>query len=150
MTEQEQSGAACPEEDLRRGSRNLGAWGAGLAGGVLAVLGVLHVVLGVPSLRRAVERGNLAPQLAGPQMVNWLFSGGTISLLGALLVLSVPELRRGRRAAWRSALSTGVYFLLVGVAAYAWVPRADVLIFAIVGLCVAAPLALGRRAFNEP
>jgi hypothetical protein len=82
-------------------------------------------------------------------MVNWLFSGGAMGLFGALLMLWVPELRMGRRGAWRSALLTGLFFVVVGVGAYIWVPRADVLVFAVVGVCVAGPALTARGQFNK-
>jgi len=113
-------------------------------------LGLLHAALGLPALRRAVERGQLHHSLAGPQLVNWLFSGGAMCLLGILLLLGAPELRRGRRSAWWSALLTGLFFLAVGVAAYVRVARAEVLVFAALGLLAAAPALLqGPGAFGE-
>jgi hypothetical protein len=70
-------------------------------------------------------------------------------LLGALLGMWVPDLLRGRRSAWRSALITGLFFVLVGAGAYLWVPRAAVLVFSAVGSCVVVPLVFGARCFNE-
>lgn len=131
---------------------NLRARVAAVAVGIgvtLLALGVLHVALGMPALQRAVARGDLAPRLAGPQMVNWLFSGAAMSLVGVLLAWSAPDLRRGRHRAWRSALFTGLFFAAVGVTAYLWVPRPSVLVFTAIGLILAAPLLLTRRHFRE-
>ncbi len=128
--------------------RRTAAIGSAVAGTGLVVLGALHIALGLPSLQRAVDRGSLAPQLAGPQMVNWLFSGAAMCLLGTLLVVWVPDLLRGGRTAWRSALLTGLFFILVGVGAYLWVPRASVLVFSVLGACVVGPLLYAARQFE--
>jgi hypothetical protein len=130
--------------------RRVAAIGCGLAGTGLGVLGFLHGALGVPSLQRAVERGLVAPGVAGPQMVNWIFSGGAMCLCGALLALWMPDLLRGRRSAWRSALVVGIFYVLVGLGAYLWVPHASVLVFSVVGASVVGPLLYAERQFREP
>jgi hypothetical protein len=129
--------------------RTPAALAAGVAGIFLLVLGILHIAFGTPALQRAVERGDLAPQLAGPQMVNWLFSGGAISLFGILLLSSIPDLRRGRRSTWRIVLLIGVFFFVVGIGAYFWVSRVPVLVFSVAGVFICGPLLAAEREFSE-
>jgi len=129
--------------------RRFAVIGCALAGAGLVILGLLHCVLGVPSLQRAVERGLVAPVVAGPQMVNWIFSGGAMCLCGALLALWIPDLQRGRRSAWRSALVVGGFYVLVGLGAYLWVPHASVLVFSVVGAAVVGPLLYAGSQFTE-
>ena len=130
--------------------RRIAAIGCALAGAGLVVLGLLHCVLGVPSLQRAVERGLVSPVVAGPQMVSWIFSGGAMCLCGALLAVWIPDLLRGRRLAWRSALVVGLFYVLVGLGAVLWVPHPSVLVFSAVGASAAGPLFYARREFREP
>ena len=61
-------------------------------GALLTVLGIVHNVVGLPALQRAVSRGELAQRLAAPHTVNWFFSGAAISLLGVVVMLAAWEL----------------------------------------------------------
>lgn len=105
------------------------------------VLGLLHVTMGLPALQRAAQRGDLAQKLAGPQVVNWVFSGGAISLFGVFALLAARELNNGGRLASRLIGITGVFFMAVGLAAYAFQPTPAVLVFSVVGLMLWVPAA---------
>jgi hypothetical protein len=117
-----------------------------VAGGALLVLlGLLHDILGLPALRGAIARGEVAQRLASAQLVNWAFSGAAISLLGAFVLLAARELQSGRCLARRIIILTGVFFVLVGVAAYAMEPRIPVLAFSLAGLMLCLPLVARQR-----
>jgi len=62
-------------------------------------------------------------------------------------------LRRSRSgAAWGAGLAGTalvMLFVVFGVAAYAVVPRADVLVFAALGSCLSVPLLLAPGAFSK-
>jgi len=117
-----------------------------MSGGALMVLlGVIHNLLGIPALQRAVARGELAQRLAGPQMVNWLFSGVAMSLFGVLVLLAAWELGRPGRLAYRIIVLTGIFFLMTGLGAYLMEPQAGVLMFAVLGLLLCAAAVLPQR-----
>ncbi len=116
-----------------------------VGGAALVLLGFLHEIFGLPALQRAIGRGELAPRLAAAQMVNQVFSGMAMSLLGVLAILAAWELDSDSRLPRRLIILTGVFFALVGVAAYAWHPRPAVLIFAVVGLMLCVPIVTGLR-----
>ena len=112
-----------------------------VAGGALLVLlGLFHDILGLPALRTAIARGELAQRLGPAQLVNWAFSGAAMSLLGVFVLLAARELRSGGRLARRIITLTGVFFVLVGLAAYTMEPRTPVLVFSLVGLMLCLPL----------
>jgi hypothetical protein len=123
------------------------ARGTAIAGGVcLFLLGILHDVMGLASLRRAIARGEIAPRLAASHTVNWLMSGAALSLLGLIVVLAAWQLEAaGRLARWVLALIGG-FLVLAGVGAFYWQPRPPVLVFAVLGLMVSAPLVARRAA----
>jgi hypothetical protein len=114
-------------------------------GGALVVLGLLHVVMGLPVLQRAVQRGDLAQRLAAPQMVNWAFSGAAMCVFGVLALLAGRELNNGGRLASRLIGITGVFFTALGLAAYAFQPTPAVLVFAVVGLMLWVPVARSAK-----
>lgn len=117
-----------------------------LSGGSLIVLlGILHDVAGLPALRRAVARGELAERLAGPQIVNWLFSGAAMCLLGILVILAAWDLDRAGRLARRVIVISGAFFVALGLFAYAVEPRAPVLVFSLLGLILCVPLLAGAK-----
>ncbi len=122
-----------------------------MAGGVLlVVLGFLHEILGLPGLQRAIARGEVAQRLAASQVVNWAFSGAAISLLGVFAILAAMELDGGGRLARRLIILTGIFFLVVGIAAYAWQPSPAVLVFSVVGLILCVPVVLGSQGRSAP
>jgi len=129
------------ERDLLSASRM--ARGVVIAAGALLVgVGILHDVLGIAALQRAVSQGELAQRLAGPHTVNWLFSGAAMSFLGVLVLLAAWELRSAGRLAHRVVVLTGIFFVLVGIIAYAIEPRPKVLLFAVLGSLLCTPVLL--------
>jgi hypothetical protein len=117
---------------------------ARVGGITLILLGLLHVVFGLPVLERAVQRGDLAQRLAASQMVNWAFSGAATSLLGVLVLLAAWDLGVEGRLANRILAATGLFFTILGVAAYAWQPTPAVLVFSVVGLMLWVPMMMSR------
>ncbi len=111
------------------------------------MVGVVHDVVNIPSLRQAVARGEIFPRL-GPQLVaNVAFGGLALSLFGVVIILITPDIAKGRRTAWRIAVLIGLFFVLSGVAAYWWLPRARVLYFSAVGALLCGPLLMWRKEF---
>ena len=55
-------------------SRRNASWCVGIVGATLLLLGLAHNWLGLPSLQRAVARGEVASRIAEPQLINWAFS----------------------------------------------------------------------------
>jgi hypothetical protein len=128
--------------------RRVARWIALLAGALLCGVGLLHDLVNLPSLSRAVARGLIAERL-GPQLIaNVAFGGMALSLCGLFLILMSPDLGEGKHAAWRLSLLIGLFFVVHGVAAYAWLPKAGVLGFSALGAIVCAPLVLWRQEFR--
>ena len=130
-------------------SRRIVSACVGSVGAILVLVGLAHNWLGLPSLQRAVARGDVASRIAEPQLINWAFSGGAISVLGLICLLNVGELRRGSRVAWRVNLLIGGFFLLVGTGAYLRTGNRGILIFAGLGSLIVVPLLLGARDFRS-
>ena len=118
-----------------------------VVGGLLCVVGVLHDIVNIPSLTRALARGEIAERFGHQLVANVAFAGLTLALLGVLLVLIAPELRQGKHAAWRIGIVIGLFLVFSGVAAYLWLPRAPVLIFCALGGAVCGPLLIWRKEF---
>jgi hypothetical protein len=129
-------------------SRRIASWCVGIVGALLSFVGLAHNWFGLPSLQRAVARGELASRIAEPQLINWAFSGGAISVLGLVCLLHLGELRRGRRAAWRVNLLIGGFFVLVGVGGYLRTGSPGILVFAGLGSLIVVPLLLSARDFT--
>jgi hypothetical protein len=116
----------------------------------LVVIGILHTIVNVSGLRRAIARGEIAARLGDSVIVNAAFTGVAISMLGILVMLVLPGLRAGNRQAGRLATAVGILVSILGVAGYLWVPtRPSVLIFLLFGALLAAPLLIWRREFSN-
>jgi hypothetical protein len=113
------------------------------AGLCLTAIGVLHDAIGLGGLRRAALRGDVAERLVGQLMINWLFSGAAMSVLGMVVVLAAVDLETAGPLARRVIVMTGVFFVAVGLLSYAAHPRPAVLGFAVLGLMTCGPV-LGR------
>lgn len=111
-------------------------------GAVLTLLGILHNMLGLPALQRAVSRGELAESLAAPHTVNWFFSGAAISLLGVVVMLAAWDLGGPGRLPQRVIVLTGVFFVALGVIGFLLQPRGAVLVFTALGLLLSVPVLL--------
>ena len=116
----------------------------------LVVIGILHTIVNVSGLRRAIARGEIAARLGDSVIVNAAFTGVFISMLGILVFLVLPGLRAGNRQAGRLASAIGILVSGLGVAGYLWVPsRPRVLVFLFFGALLAAPILMWRREFSE-
>jgi len=116
----------------------------------LLLIGVLHSIVNVAGVRRAIERGEIAVRLGDSVLVNAAFSGAAISLLGLLVLLVLPGLRSGSRRAARLATAIGIFVGVLGTAGYLWVPtRPLVLIFLFFGALLAVPILIWRREFSN-
>jgi hypothetical protein len=128
----------------RRVVRNISLY----MGAVICGIGILHDLINLPSLTRSVAQGQIAERL-GPELIaNVAFGGMALSLCGLFLILVAPDLERGDRTAWRVGLLIGMFFVVDGVAAYLWLPKAGVLMFSAVGAVICAPLVTWRREFQ--
>ena len=117
----------------------------------LLFIGILHSIVNVSGMRRAIERGDISPRLGGASIANAALSGVAISMLGLLLLLLLPGLRAGSRQASRAASALGVFVGVVGAAGYVWAPtQPQVLVFLLFGALLAAPLLIWRREFSNP
>jgi len=116
----------------------------------LVVIGILHTIVNVSGLRRAIARGEIAARLGDSVLVNAAFTGVAMSMLGVLVILVLPGLRAGNRQAGRLATAIGILVSVLGVAGYLWVPtRPSVLIFLFFGALLAVPLLIWRREFSN-
>lgn len=116
----------------------------------LVLIGILHGVVNVSGQLRAIERGQIAARFGDAVLVNAAFSGAALSLLGLIVLLSLPGLLAGSREASRIATAIGICVAVVGAAGYLWRPtRPGVLIFLFFGALLSAPLLVWRRAFSN-
>lgn len=117
----------------------------------LVLIGILHAIVNLAGLRRAIQRGGIPAGLADAALVNVTFSGAALSMLGLLLLLLLPGLRAGSRQASRVAIAIGVFVGGAGVAGYLWAPdKPTVLIFVFFGALLAVPLLAWSREFTNP
>jgi len=116
----------------------------------LVVIGILHTIVNVSGLRRAIARGEIAARLGDSVIVNAAFTGVAMSMLGVLVILVLPGLRAGNRQAGRLATAIGILVSVLGVAGYLWVPtRPSVLIFLFFGALLAAPILIWKREVSN-
>jgi len=116
----------------------------------LLLIGILHSIVNVAGVQRAIERGDIAGRLVVSVILNAAFSGVAISLLGLIVLLVLPGLRSGSRRARRVATGIGIFVGVLGAAGYLWVPtRPTVLIFLFFGALLAAPLLIWRGRFSD-
>ena len=116
----------------------------------LLLIGILHSIVNVAGVQRAIERGDIAARLGVSVLLNAAFSGVAISLLGLIVLLVLPGLRAGRRGARHVATGIGIFVGVLGAAGYLWVPaRPTVLIFLFFGALLAAPLLIWWREFSN-
>jgi hypothetical protein len=117
----------------------------------LVFIGILHTIVNVKGLRRAIARGEIAARLGDSVIVNAAFTGVAISMFGVLVLLVLPGLRAGNRQAARLATAIGILVSALGIAGFIWVPtRPSVLIFLFFGALLAVPLLIWRREFSNP
>ena len=117
----------------------------------LLLIGILHSLVNVAGVQRAIGRGDIAARLGVSVLLNAAFSGVAISLLGLIVFLVLPELRAGSRKARSVATGIGIFVGVLGAAGYLWVPtKPTVLIFLFFGALLAAPLLIWWREFSNP
>lgn len=116
----------------------------------LLLIGILHSVVNVSGLRRALARGEIAARLGESVFFNAAFSGLLLSLLGLIVLLLLPGLRAGSRQAGRACSAIGLFVTVVGVVGYLRVPtKPSVLIFLFFGMLLTAPILIWRRDFTS-
>jgi hypothetical protein len=116
----------------------------------LLLIGILHGVLNVSGLQRAIDRGEIPARLTDSVLVDAAFSGAALSTLGLLVILLLPALRTGSRYAARVAAAIGILVAAVGAGGYLWAPtKPSVLIVLFFGTLLAAPVLIWRRAFSD-
>jgi lysylphosphatidylglycerol synthetase-like protein (DUF2156 family) len=114
----------------------------------LLLIGILHSIVNVSGMQRAIERGDIPPRLGASFIANAAVSGVALSMLGLLLLLVLRGLRAGSRQASRVATAIGIFLAIAGAAGYLWAStQPQVLIFLFFGALLAAPLLIWRREF---
>ena len=117
----------------------------------LLVIGIVHTIVNVWSLRRALGRGDIVARFGDTVLFNAAFSGLFMSLLGLVVLLLLPGLRAGSRQAGHVATAIGIFIGLLGVVGYLRVPTKPlVLIFLVFGAMLAVPILIWRREFTNP
>jgi hypothetical protein len=128
--------------------RKIARHAAVFVGCAVCGIGVLHDVVNIRWLLRAASRGQVAERLVPQLVANIAFAGVAIALPGVILLLVAPELGRGSRLAARLAVSSGLFFVIGGVAGYLWRPIPSVLLFTVLGALVCLPLLAWRSEFR--
>ena len=116
----------------------------------LLLIGILHSIVNVLGLRRALLRGEIAARFGDSVLFNAAFSGLFMSLLGLIVLLLLPGLHTGSRQAGRVTATIGIFVALLGIVGYIRVPTKPlVLIFVFFGMLLAAPILIWRRQFTN-
>jgi len=114
----------------------------------LVAIGILHALVNVSGMQRAIARGDLPQRLGASFVANAAFSGAAIAMLGVLVFVLPPGLRVGSRQAARVGTAIGIFVGGVGVAGFVWAPtKPIILIFLFFGTLLAAPLWIWRKEF---
>lgn len=117
----------------------------------LLLIGIVHSIVNVSGLRRAIVRGDIAARLGDSVLFNAAFSGLFMSLLGLVVLLLLPGLRVGSRQACRVAAAIGIFMGLLGVVGYIRVPTKPLILISLfLGVLLAAPLLTWRRELTNP
>jgi hypothetical protein len=72
-----------------------------------------------------------------------------LSMSGAILLLFAFGLSAPHRTLWSIGVLIGLFLFAMGVAAYVWEPIPSVLLFAVLGALVCAPLLLWHKGFTS-
>jgi lysylphosphatidylglycerol synthetase-like protein (DUF2156 family) len=111
----------------------------------LLIIGIVHCIVNVAGMRRAIARGDIAARFGDPVLFNAAFSGLFMSLFGLVLFLLLPGLRVGSKQACRVAAAIGILFVLLGLVGFIRVPTKPlVLIFLFFGVLLIAPILIWR------
>lgn len=129
--------------------KTVARWLVVFVGLLLCFVGVLHDVVNIRAVQRAVARGEIAERMGRQVIANVAFGGATISVLGLILLISARDLGTGSRAAWRTSLLVGAFLVVGGVAGYLWQPIPQVLLFSVLGGLVSIPLLIWRKDFTS-
>ena len=148
-----------PTDDVR--TRKVVAIALAVVGVVLVFLGLVHFA-GLPLILEASKNGainlpsiedkGLGFHLIREQVANGLLMVGVDRcVFGAILLLCGPELRKGRRIAWRICMVIGL-FTFVGYTALVWIIFEHFhlvpFVMPAMGLLILVPLWLARRSFT--
>lgn len=116
-------------------------------GALLCGLGILHAIINVRSVSRAIVRGEIVERMGAQLIANVVLAGLALVILGSFLLMVASDLEKGKRSSWSIAFAVGVFLTLSGVAAYLWLPKPSVFIFSALGLVLSGPLLLWRSHF---
>lgn len=119
-----------------------------IVGALLVGIGILHDIVNIPWLMRAMARGDVPAKIGEQMVANAAFAGLALAFLGVLLFLIASDLGKGRHAASRIGIAIGLFMVLTGIAAYMWIPREGVLIFSAMGALVCGPPLIWRKEFR--
>jgi hypothetical protein len=112
----------------------------------LLVIGIIHSIVNVSGLRRALARGEIAARLGDAVLFNAAYSGLFMSLFGLIVLLLLPQLRSGNNQACRVVAAIGLLMGSIGVAGFILVPSKPlVLIFLLLSLPLLLPILIRRR-----
>lgn len=114
----------------------------------LLAIGVLHAVVNARGVARAMARSEVRENLGPAMIANAVVSGAALAFLGVILFVCAHGLRRANRTAWNVSILVGLFLVACGVAGYVWRPDETVLIFAVAGALITAPLLVWRRELN--
>jgi len=155
-------GSASTEDSQSTRSRTFAVSTVATVGVIFVLLGLVHTIAGLPLVLKAVEDGGInLPSiedtgvrfqlLREPVVYGILSLGVDRCVFGVILILCVPELKKGNRLAWRICMAIGMLFV------FGYTPlicivfeRANVpaLVMPAFGLVIVVVLLVGRRGFS--
>jgi hypothetical protein len=116
----------------------------------LLLIGIIHGIVNVSGLWRAIERGDIPQRFRVALLMNAGLSGLAL-LLGVIVLFLLTALRAGSRRAFHITAAVGIFVALIGAGGYLWVPTSpSILIFLFFGALLAVPLMIWRSEFLSP
>jgi hypothetical protein len=107
-----------------------------LAGVVITLGGVGHSFGGVGQVQIALTDQSFQPDLVRLILVVWHFAGGSMAVLGLLVLWQWRELHRGRKAQPFVLYAIGLFYLAYGISAVLYTGAAFFAVFIVLGACV--------------
>lgn len=120
-----------------------------IGGTLIFFMGITHA-LGISSIKESLSQHSTLTQSRQNQiLINWVFSGATISALGLIAFLLAPQLKRGKKIARDITAIIGVFFLLISLIAYYIEPNPRLLlVFTFPALLLLIPRVVFAKEFS--
>ena len=123
---------------------------ARLAGILLVLATILHVLLGTAEVLQGIKLGDIRSAMVPVIKNNWVFSSIILPLSGIWVLFLVRDLKRLDRRAWWQAVLIGLAYTGGAIAAIRWSGvQIHLLLFALIGLLLFIPMLIWAGSFSS-